>query len=144
MSATPDIPAGRIRVAVITPEGAAYDGLARHVVLAAHDGEVAFLPGHAPFVGALGTGELRIHPEKGDVERYFLDGGVVEVLENRVSILAEKVERREDVAAHTEEVRAELDRALAEVPTDDEAFAEKERALARARARLRLIEGGRS
>ena len=129
------IPAGKMRVAVITPEGAAFEGFAVDVVLTAHDGEIAFLPGHAPFVGALGTGELRVRGDAG-VDRYFLDGGVVQVVDNEVSILAEKVERAAEVKA--DDARRELDEALAEVPTDDEAFAAKDHAVERARARLRI------
>jgi F-type H+-transporting ATPase subunit epsilon len=128
-----------LEVAVITPEGAAFEGRAKSVVVPAHDGEVAFLPRHAPFVGALGTGELRVTTGAG-TERYFLDGGVVQVIENVVSILAEKVERKDVVVARAEEARADLAAALALVPTDEEAFAAKEHALARARARLRMAD----
>ena len=58
-----------LNVAVITPEGAAYEGTASMVVVPAFDGEVAILVGHAPFVGALGAGEMRV--TTGDDEQRF-------------------------------------------------------------------------
>jgi len=83
---------GTLHVAVITPEGAAFEGQATSVVVPAFDGEVAFLHGHAPFVGALGAGELRVVPEQGDAAHFFLQGGVVRVADDHVAILAEQVE----------------------------------------------------
>ena len=49
-----------LKVSVVTPEGAAYEGDASSLVAPAFDGEIAFYPMHAPFVGVLGNGELRI------------------------------------------------------------------------------------
>ena len=45
-----------LKVAVVTPEGAAYEGEASSLVAPAFDGEIAFYPSHAPFVGVLGQG----------------------------------------------------------------------------------------
>jgi F-type H+-transporting ATPase subunit epsilon len=125
-----------LRVSVITPEGRAFEGEAASVTLEAHDGQVAFLKGHAPFVGALGIGALAVTPQGGAPRRWFLEGGVVQVADDQVSVLAERVV---DVAAlDAEAARKDLATALALVPTTDVAFAERDRALASARTRLRL------
>jgi F-type H+-transporting ATPase subunit epsilon len=142
MSATSTSPTGghgatrHLKVAVVTPEGNAFEGAATSVVIPAHDGEVAFLPGHAPFVGAIGYGELRIAPAAGVPRRWYLEGGVAQVLDEAVTILAEAVLPTERIDA--EKARQDLAAALAETPTDEEAFAARDRALASARARLRL------
>jgi F-type H+-transporting ATPase subunit epsilon len=124
-----------LTVAVVTPEGMAYEGPASTVVVPGHDGEVAFLPGHAPFVGALGAGELRIETPQGP-RRFFLEGGVVQVMRDSVSVLAERA--TDAAAVDAEKARADLARALAERPAGDEAIAARERRATAARARLRV------
>ena len=98
-----------IRVAVITPEGAAFEGQAQSVVVPAFDGLWAFFPDHAPFVGALGVGELCVVGTDGEKQYFYLQGGVVRVAENDVSILAESVTPLDALDVEEE------DRRLAEV-----------------------------
>jgi F-type H+-transporting ATPase subunit epsilon len=132
----PSIPKGMLHVGVVTPEGAAYVGLARWVVVPAHDGEVAFHPGHAPFVGALGFGELRIVTPEGE-RRFYLEGGVVQVVDDAVAVLAEDVVPAASVDADA--ARRDLAHAHEMVPTSDEAFAERDRRERSARARLQVV-----
>ena len=83
-----------LEVSVVTPEGSAYEGEALSVVAPAFDGEIAFYPMHAPFVGVLGHGEMRITRIEDDeekVEYFYLAGGVVQVVDDHVSVLAETV-----------------------------------------------------
>lgn len=127
-------------VDVVTPEGLAFEGRAVSVVVPAHDGEVAFLPGHAAYVGALGFGELRVTTREGEVRRWYLEGGVAEVAAGRVTVLAERVLTRERVDAAR--ALADLERALARVPTDEAAQALRDRALRSAHGRLRFLGGG--
>ena len=61
-----DANSNALQVSVVTPEGAAYEGEAANVVAPAFDGEVAFYPMHAPYVGVLGFGELRITRPDGE------------------------------------------------------------------------------
>jgi F-type H+-transporting ATPase subunit epsilon len=133
------VPPGHVVAAVVTPEGVAWVGLASSVAVEAHDGQVAFLDGHAPFVGGLGTGELRVVPQSGEARRWFVDGGVVHVADDRVMVLAEAVLPVEqiDLAA----ARADLEKASAEVPTTDGATAARDHLLASARVRIRLAGG---
>jgi F-type H+-transporting ATPase subunit epsilon len=127
---------GGLTVAIVTPEGLAFEGAAVSVVVPAHDGEVAFLPQHAAYVGALGYGELRVTPPGGAPRRWFLEGGVAEVADDVVTVLAERVLPVEkiDVA----KARADLARAVAEVAVGDAARDARDRAQASARARLRV------
>lgn len=129
-----------LRVAVVTPEGAAFDGEARSVVVPGMEGEVAFWPLHAAYVGALGMGELRITRPGGEVERWVLEGGVAEVAGSRVTVLADRVLplAQVDVAR----TRAELERAVATVPADEAGEAAREAAIRRAQARLYLATRG--
>ncbi len=127
---------GTLWVSVVTPEGAAFEGEAASLVIPAHDGEIAFLPGHAAFVGAIGVGELRTHTPDGKVHRWYLEGGVAQVLDNTITILAEHVLAAAKVSA--DEAQKALDEARAQIPTTDETFAERDQAEASARAKLQI------
>lgn len=85
----------RLQVTVISPTEAAFDGHASSIVAPAHDGEVGILYGHAPMVVLLGTGELRIHSVDGDA-RFRVSRGFLQVVDNRVSVLAESLETIDD------------------------------------------------
>jgi F-type H+-transporting ATPase subunit epsilon len=79
-------------VELVSPERILYSGEADMVVCRAADGEIAFLSNHAPFLGALDEGEVRIYQLDGDVERAAVHGGFVEVRDNRVIILSDIAE----------------------------------------------------
>lgn len=85
-------PSRRLRVRLISPTEAAFEGEASAVVAPAHDGEVGILFGHAPMVVLLGTGELRIAGPDEET-RFRVSRGFLQVVDNDVSILAEEVEK---------------------------------------------------
>ena len=131
---------GHLNLSIVTPETTAYEGPADLVVVPGHDGEVAFLPGHAPFVGLLGAGKLRCHLPEGGTRHFFLAGGVVQVVGGDVSVLAETVTAVEELDAT--KVRAELEKALADKGGEADAESARAKAVAAARAKLRLAERG--
>lgn len=80
-----------MRVTVISPEAAVFDGDAESVVAPAFDGEIGILDNHAPLMTTLGCGVLTIRT--GGTERRFdVQGGFLQVVKNRVRILAEHVQ----------------------------------------------------
>ena len=76
-----------MNVAVVSPESVLFEGEATQVITRTSEGDVAFLGGHAPFVGALAEGETRIYLTDGSVQTFDISGGFVEVSNNTVSIL---------------------------------------------------------
>ena len=120
---------------LVSPERVLYEGDADMVVCRTSDGEIAFLPGHVPFVGALGIAKVRILlPEKGEVAA-AVHGGFVEVSHDTVTILSDVAELPDQIDV----VRAETakERAEREVATDAE-NEEAQAALARAELRLEV------
>jgi F-type H+-transporting ATPase subunit epsilon len=80
-----------MRVTVISPEAAVFDGDADSVVAPAFDGAIGILDHHAPLMTTLGRGVLLIRT--GGTERRFdVQGGFLQVVSNRVRILAEHVQ----------------------------------------------------
>lgn len=79
-------PVGMLEVIVVTPESTVLQSTAQFVALPLYDGEIGILPGRAPLIGRLGFGEMRL--KAGDkMQRYYLDGGFVEVSNNFVTVL---------------------------------------------------------
>ena len=78
----------KIQCTIVTPEKAIFEETVDQVTVPAHDGEVGIQPGHARFLARLGAGELRA--KIGDrTERLFVDGGFVQVAEDRVTVLTD-------------------------------------------------------
>jgi F-type H+-transporting ATPase subunit epsilon len=86
-----------MRVLVISPERAVYDGEADAVTAPCYDGEVGILPRHAPFMALLGFGTLTVR--SGAATRSFrVQGGVLQVVSNTVRVVAEQVQGEEHAA----------------------------------------------
>jgi F-type H+-transporting ATPase subunit epsilon len=131
--------ANTFHCSVITPERAVLEADATFVAFPAHDGEVGILPGRAPLLYRLGIGLLRVETGQA-TERFFIDGGFAQMVEDRLTLLTEQAKRVSEID------RAAAERALAaarEMPAgSDAAYAARERALARARVQLHLTGGG--
>jgi F-type H+-transporting ATPase subunit epsilon len=71
------------------------------VVCRTTDGEIAFLPGHVSFLGALGVGEVRVllpggGPSGAGDEAFSVDGGFVEVRDDKVTVLSDAARLEEE------------------------------------------------
>jgi F-type H+-transporting ATPase subunit epsilon len=129
----------KIQCVVVTPERTLLDERDDFVALPLYDGELGVLPGRAPLIGRLGYGELRTRV--GDkVRRYFVDGGFAQVRDNVVTVLTNRAIPVSDI--RPEAVARELEEAQARRATTDLEQAEKAKAIARARAQLRIAAHG--
>ncbi|HWP38303.1 MAG TPA: ATP synthase F1 subunit epsilon [Gemmatimonadales bacterium] len=81
-----------MRVTVISPERAVYDGEAMAVVAPAYDGEVGILPRHAPFMTLLGHGRLIVREAAGSAS-FAVRGGFLQVRNDVVRVVAESVQQ---------------------------------------------------
>ncbi len=77
-----------MRVTLISPERALYDGDASAVRAPAYDGDVGILPRHAPFLTLLGEGTLTI-TQAGTNHGFKVRGGFLQVVSDVVRIVAE-------------------------------------------------------
>jgi len=90
---------------------------------------------HAPFIGRLGYGELRVIKD-GVTNRYYIDGGFVQCADDVVSVLtnhAAPAEKIDPAAA-----RVDLSAALKQPANSDELLAQRVKQLEQARAKLRV------
>lgn len=125
-----------LHVELVSPERILYSGEAEMVVCrTAGGGEIAFLPGHAPFVGALDTALVRVKSTDGREEVAAVHGGFVEVRDDRVTILS-------DVAELASQV--DVERARRAQQAAEQAGADDESAAAARRAETRLAAATRA
>jgi F-type H+-transporting ATPase subunit epsilon len=75
-----------MKLEIITPDKKVFDGEVEVVTLPGVTGSFQILKGHAPLVSTLAKGQLIA-----DKNTFTIDGGVVEVLKNKVLVLAEAV-----------------------------------------------------
>jgi F-type H+-transporting ATPase subunit epsilon len=81
-----------MEVELLTPEGVLYAGDASMVIARTLDGEIGLLEGHAPILGVLLPGPLRIVRPGGGEEVAAVESGFVEVRDGRVTILCDAAE----------------------------------------------------
>jgi len=122
-----------IRLEIVTPEQRLVNEVVDEVVLPGSEGSLGVLPGHIPLLSTLGIGWLMYR--RGDLRRYLaIAWGFVEVLPDRVSVLAEIAERAETI----DRERA-LERLRGRVPGTD--FERAQIALQKAVIRIQVAEG---
>jgi F-type H+-transporting ATPase subunit epsilon len=126
-----------LMVSVVTPEATLLETPAQFVAIPLFDGELGVLPGHSPFIGRLGYGELRV-VEGETTRRYYVDGGFVQVAKNVVSVLTNNAIPADklDVAAARDELAAARSR-RANTP---ELLEIRHRAQLQARGKIRVAE----
>jgi F-type H+-transporting ATPase subunit epsilon len=134
-SAAGPLTARPLELVVVTPEATVLDRQVNFVALPLDDGEIGIAPGRAPMIGRLGFGELRLE-RGGSGERYYVDGGFVQVAGNVVSVLTN---RAVPAAAIDAGVAAEqLAAARARKATSAELLDLRERLEQQARAQIRV------
>lgn len=81
-----------VQLIIVTPRRLALQTAARWVELPAAAGQMQVLPGHAPLLGALGSGLVRYQDAAGADQRLLVNGGFLEVAEGKLTLLADTAE----------------------------------------------------
>lgn len=129
-------------VELVSPERIAFTGEAQMVICRTTRGDIAFLPGHVPFIGVLATHPVRVLLEDGGEQVIAVHQGFVEVSppeadgSTRVTILSDVAELADTIDA--DRARAARDRAEESLRTDPE-DPEARAALVRAEVRLSVV-----
>ncbi|MFO0809361.1 MAG: ATP synthase F1 subunit epsilon [Gemmataceae bacterium] len=127
----------QMKCVVVTPERAVLDETVEFVSLPMFDGELGVLPGRAPLIGRLGSGELRLQ-HGAHVRRYFVDGGFAQVRSNVVTVLTSKAVQAESIDRNL--ALQQLASAQAMMPKTPIEYATRQRTEAGARAMIRIAE----
>ena len=76
---------------ILTPEKTIFTGEINLVKVPGSNGSFEIMESHAPIISSLSKGELKINTKDEKVILYNIDGGVIEVNNNKVIILVEKI-----------------------------------------------------
>ncbi len=87
---------GRIHLTILTPEKTLLDKEVDSVVITAYDGEMGFLPRHAPLITSLGIGMLRVRSGS-ELLRFAVHEGFARIEKNRLLVLANVAEFPEEI-----------------------------------------------
>ena len=130
-------PPNSLRLLLLSPEQPLLDDTGDRVTLPLYDGSIGIYPGHAPFLGRLGYGELRFF--RGDQEdRFYVGGGFLEIADNRVTILSDEARPTDDLDRPA--IVAELAEVGQRPAVGDEGIDQRQSDLDRLRAQLRLVD----
>jgi F-type H+-transporting ATPase subunit epsilon len=135
----------QLKCEIITQERLVFAEDVDIVMVRGIEGEMAILPRHAPLITPLDFGEVRVR-RAGLEEAFAVGGGVLQVANNRVRILAESAEQANDIdIARAEEARRRAKKIMAEgVPEDPAAMAALEAAIRRADLRMKVASRRRA
>lgn len=129
--------ADQLKVRLVTPDRILVDQTADAVELPGKNGYFEVLYGHAPLLSALGAGEVRLHGGDGGDQRYSVARGFVEVLPERVTILAETAEKPEEIDTGAAQQQLQRGQQLWNEAGEDAAkYAHANEVIAEAEARL--------
>jgi F-type H+-transporting ATPase subunit epsilon len=78
-----------MNIEIITPDATVFSGKAKLAQFPGIDGSFEILKNHAPMISVLKKGKIKIQDENNQLQFFEVKGGVVEVLENKILVLAE-------------------------------------------------------
>ncbi len=76
---------------ILTPEEKVFEGTVELVKVPGTKGSFEILNMHAPIISTLEKGEVKVKSTKNQVQIFTISGGVVEVRDNKIIILAESI-----------------------------------------------------
>ena len=129
----------KLKFEIVTAERVIYSDEVDIVIAPGIEGQLGILPSHAPLLTMLQPGELVVRKD-GEETAMFVSGGFLEIMQDRVTVLADVAERAEEIdVARAEEAKRRAERKLEERPAEMD-LAAAEAALLRSLMRLRVAE----
>jgi len=126
---------------VVTPEEKLFEGAITQAIVPAHDGLVGILTNRAPLLVKLGVGPLQLDISDTRKEFFFVDGGVAQMKDNRLTILTTEAQRASDI--DYEAARAEFEQAKLMRGTDAQSLERRQHQMQRAMAKEALSQHAR-
>lgn len=132
--------ASTIRCDIVSAEEEIFHGNARMVVATGEAGELGITPRHAPLITRLKPGQVRVFPEDGEEQFFYVSSGILEVQPQVVTVLADTAIRARDLdEAAARRAKEHAERLIAD-RTDSVEIAQAQAELAQAIAQLQAIE----
>lgn len=107
----------QMTVQVVTPDGLKYDHHASFIHAVTKDGQIGILPGHINLVAPLEVDELKVRrvDDESHVDWIAVNGGIIEVKDDFITIVANSAERDRDIdVSRAERAKQRAERVLEE------------------------------
>jgi F-type H+-transporting ATPase subunit epsilon len=131
-----------IKFEITTPERVVLKEEVKQVTVPTREGEITILPGHIPLVSILDPGVIEVLGQNDNHHIFSLSGGFIEVLRDKVVILADTAERAEEI--DIEEVERAMNEARETLNNlrreDKERFANINAGISREMARSKAVK----
>ncbi len=129
-----------IKCEIVSAEAEIFHGQATMVIASGEMGELGIAPRHAPLITRLKPGQVRVIPESGEEQFFYVSGGILEVQPSVVTILADTAIRAKDIDENSaRKAKEEAERVIANRGEAVE-IAEAQAQLAMATAQLEALE----
>lgn len=129
-----------LELEIVSPVNFVFQGKVKSISAPGTSGGFQILYNHAPFVSSLTIGKVKIEKEDGSEKIYSISSGILEVSKNKVSVIAEAIEKVEEI--DNERAERAMQRAIERLKSGDKGI-DKERARLsydRAKNRLKIVK----
>ena len=136
----------QMNVQIVTPDGLVYDHHASFVSVRTLDGEMGILPRHENMIAVLAVDEVKVKRIDDDthVNWIAVNGGIIEVVDNVITIVADSAERARDIdISRAERAKLRAEKALEEAKDQHSVEMERRAKIALQRAINRINVGNR-
>ena len=79
----------KFELSIISAESKVFEGKVENILVPGMVGDFLVLSNHAPCISSIRPGFMEFSEETSDKQRYFVSGGIVEVINNMVSVLVD-------------------------------------------------------
>lgn len=76
---------------IISPEKTLFDESIEMVIIPGTEGDIGVLSNHMPLITSLRLGNIYIYKDKKVIKKFLVNGGILEVIENRCTLLTEDI-----------------------------------------------------
>ncbi len=129
-----------VHLDIVSAEQAIFSGIVERLIATGDMGQLGIEPGHAPLLTSLKPGPVKITLPGGEVEVFYVSGGMLEVQPHVVTILADTAARAEDVDEAAAQEAAKQARDAMEDQTSEIEYSKAAAELAEAVAQLRTLQ----
>ena len=109
----------KLKIEIVTAERTVLEAEADMIIAPGTEGQLGLLPRHAPLLTMLEPGEIRLRDGGQDTLAFAVAGGFLEILDNKVIVLADSAERADEIdLARAEEAMRKAQERIASHATD--------------------------
>ncbi|MGT2964496.1 F0F1 ATP synthase subunit epsilon [Streptococcus acidominimus] len=136
----------QMTVQIVTPDGIRYDHHAAFVLVRTTEGELGIYPGHVELIAVLAIDEIKVRriDDENHVDWIAVNGGIIEVSKDLITIVSDSAERARDIdVSRAERAKLRAEKALEEAQNAHNIDMEKRAAIALQRAINRIRVGNK-